>query len=462
MSRRHPLLEAFERDALGPDDPRWAEVAGDDEALRALAGAQLDALGHGTPGSGDIDPDAIALAALGLGPGPVGLSAADEAFIDALRDGAPGELAPAPSASDSRAAADDGPMTLSPPTDPEALADVFGAAAGSSSAPAAPAVVVPIVAGAVVPPRRRSWAPWAGAFALAAALGLTVVTTQLMLTDDDGAIPVTADEAPAAAKAVGAGDEVAGADPNEAPAADQARLDGAGAERAAAKEKAAEGAAAEEAAAEEAAEEKAAADDGALEGPGRPAGASDRPDTEDAPPAAAAPSPARPRAARRGRPAAAKPKPPAAVAARPARKAEATRRKPAPRKKESSDDVDALLGALDGGGSKPAGGGRPAPAAAPVGGDPMLPEQLTRRQILTVVKRNARSIQSCKPEGEGLTGNVMVMMTIGSNGRVAAARVTTPKVQGTPAGSCIEAKVRAFRFPEFSGSPMQIRMPFSL
>ncbi|MEZ4433003.1 MAG: GYF domain-containing protein [bacterium] len=155
---------------------------------------------------------------------------------------------------------------------------------------------------------------------------------------------------------------------------------------------------------------------------------------------------------------------PPAAAPKPERQVQVTKRAaPARPKKESTDEVDALLGALDGsgGGSRAAAspGAAPAAAAAPAG-DPMLPEKLSRQQILTVVKRNARSIQTCKA-GTDASGTVPVEIVIGRSGRVESATVEGAH-SGTPVGSCVERKVRAFRFPQFSGEPMRIKMPFSL
>lgn len=152
---------------------------------------------------------------------------------------------------------------------------------------------------------------------------------------------------------------------------------------------------------------------------------------------------------------------PPAAAPKPERQVQVTKRAaPAKPKKESTDEVDALLGALDGsgGGSRAAAspGAAPAAAAAPAG-DPMLPEKLSRQQILTVVKRNARSIQTCKA-GTDASGTVPVEIVIGRSGRVESATVEGSH-SGTPVGSCVERKVRAFRFPQFSGEPMRIKTP---
>ncbi len=214
----------------------------------------------------------------------------------------------------------------------------------------------------------------------------------------------------------------------------------------AAEKLAAEKIAAEKAAAAKAAEEGAGGDDGAGEDDGGEKVAS-----------------AKPKASRRARtrrssakPAAAKPAAPKPAARKPAA------RKPAA-KKESTSEVDDLLGALDGsgGGSKSRAASPAAASPAPSGGDPLLPEKLTRRQILTVVKRNARSITTCK-NGTDASGTVPVELVIGRAGRVTSAKVKSGPQKGTSVGACIERKVRAFRFPQFSGDPMRIVMPFAL
>jgi hypothetical protein len=184
--------------------------------------------------------------------------------------------------------------------------------------------------------------------------------------------------------------------------------------------------------------------------------AAPKPAAEPAPsPTAAAPEGEKPAAA----PAPARPAPPAA-AARPRPKPKARRRG-----RRGGDEVDDLLGALDGaggGGRKPARGRRPA-AATPAGGsDPsaMLPERLSRSQILTVVRKNAAQVRKCA--GEGVSGIVKVRLSIQSTGRVSSPKVVNQAFKGTSVGNCVEAKVRSFRFPQFSGSAMSITLPFSL
>lgn len=183
------------------------------------------------------------------------------------------------------------------------------------------------------------------------------------------------------------------------------------------------------------------------------------------------PAAAKPRARADRRPAApsrapvreedAPPAAPPPVAARPPAEA---RPAPRPSKKSSGGEVDDLLGALDGnsGGQRRPQGGQPAVAAAPPAGTPALPDKLSRTQILTVVKQNAGAIAACKDREPGVSGTVMVKMVIASGGNVSSADVVTGQFKGSPVGNCVEGKVRAFRFPQFAGDPMQINMPFSL
>ena len=121
--------------------------------------------------------------------------------------------------------------------------------------------------------------------------------------------------------------------------------------------------------------------------------------------------------------------------------------------------MDDLLGSLNG--KKPAApAGGNDPVAAPV--DPMLPERLTRRQILTVVKRNAGGVRKCKAQPPGASGTVTVKMQIAPNGSVSSAKIASGPIKGTAQGNCVERTVKVFRFPQFSGDPMQINMPFAM
>ncbi len=145
------------------------------------------------------------------------------------------------------------------------------------------------------------------------------------------------------------------------------------------------------------------------------------------------------------------------------KKAARAERRRAPAKK-GGDDVDDLLGALDGAGSSSKSKAKPkAKRQAPKpSADSLLPKKLTRNQILSVVKKNARSVTSCKDEGSGEGGTVVVYMVVGRNGAVSQAKVKKGKFKGTSVGRCVERKVKRFRFPQFSGKPLKVNMPFRL
>jgi predicted Zn finger-like uncharacterized protein len=143
--------------------------------------------------------------------------------------------------------------------------------------------------------------------------------------------------------------------------------------------------------------------------------------------------------------------------------------RPAPRKSSGKkDELDDLWSGVGGTGAKrpvrkraPAAAARP--AAAPAASDnPLLAEKLSRRQVLSVVRRNARSIADCKNEQPDLTGTVMVDITIAGSGRVQRAKVITGKFSGTGVGRCVESRVKTFRFPRFGGSTMKLKIPFGI
>ncbi|MCB9545043.1 MAG: zinc-ribbon domain-containing protein [Myxococcales bacterium] len=137
----------------------------------------------------------------------------------------------------------------------------------------------------------------------------------------------------------------------------------------------------------------------------------------------------------------------------------------AARAAKGGDEVDDLLGSLDGNRSAKAPARNDAPVAANNGGggsDPMLPEKLSRQQILLVVKQNAGGIRSCKSQDPSASGTVMVSMVIDRSGSVSSANVPSGPFKGTPVGGCVEQKVKGFRFPQFRGEPMRINMPFGL
>ena len=122
----------------------------------------------------------------------------------------------------------------------------------------------------------------------------------------------------------------------------------------------------------------------------------------------------------------------------------------APATKAAPSEVDLML---HGGGSKNT------PGLDAV--DPLLPTKLNRNQIIKVVRRNAGAVRKCKEMEPKTGGLVMVSILIKPSGTVQSAKVTSAQ-KGTAMGNCVERKVKVFRFGQFSGPPMRIKMPFSL
>lgn len=404
--RTPQALAALEAGALGDDALLARHVSGCETCARALTGAQLAALGHGAPT--EAEADAAVLAALGLGPMPADLAPSDRDFLAALVEAPDGALPPAPATPGfapglpgtppaERPRALSRPMAMIPPDE---MLD-----------PPPPLPAVPVAL-----PRAARWpALLGGVGALAAALLVVVMWQKGLLTPPDE----TAPESPAVAAPPKAEPPAEAPDPPappegptpEAPAAPEAEGDG---------DEAEDGAGGTE---DDVREEKAAPARTQRARPARPAR---KPAPRDAPAAAAE-----------------KPAP------RPARRA------PARKKEESTAGVDDLLGALDGSG----GGAKSRGSAAPAG-DPALPERLTRSQILTVVKRNARAVRACRPaDTDGST--VIIDIVVAPSGQVTDAAVDGPQ-KGTPVGACVERVVRAFRFPPFGGEPLRLRLPLQL
>ncbi len=186
-------------------------------------------------------------------------------------------------------------------------------------------------------------------------------------------------------------------------------------------------------------------------GPEKPVAEAPAPEVPDpAPPPAAEPPAPEPAAEK-----------PAAVVASPKprpRARRASRPKAKPKRRRGGDEVDDLLGALDGNG----GGSRRARAAPPAGAAPALPASLSRSQILKVVKRSSGRVRECGRRDPSLVGTIAVKLRIARSGLVTSAEVVTGKFKGTPVGKCVSGVVGKLRFPQFAGRPMRITLPFGL
>ena len=98
-----------------------------------------------------------------------------------------------------------------------------------------------------------------------------------------------------------------------------------------------------------------------------------------------------------------------------------------------------------------------APAA-----DPTLPKTLERGDVLKAVRRSLPKIKDCRRLDPDISGKVTVRFVINGTGRVSSANAKG-NYANTDIGNCVVQKVRAIRFPPFSGKPITIRsFPFSL
>ena len=140
--------------------------------------------------------------------------------------------------------------------------------------------------------------------------------------------------------------------------------------------------------------------------------------------------------------------------------------KPAPRKrKKAGSEAEALLASLNGGGSgrpKSKRQNRPLPSMGAPAADPTLPKTLERGDVLKAVRRSLPKIKDCRRLDPDISGKVTVRFVINGTGRVSSANAKG-NYANTDIGNCVVQKVRAIRFPPFSGKPITIRsFPFSL
>jgi len=367
--------------------------------------------------------------------------------LDALAEGAGAAPAPQPQVSNTGGSEASGLIDMSlldnfeagPATSTQSEMDaLFGAGAG-------PAAAMPMPTGAPIQPlisAKKSKIPMilgiaAGILVLVG--GTAVVMMQVMDKGETTAVSAaskTASTTPSKFKIGGEAAETKGA-PNSAKPADSANT----AQPAAGKE----AAATEKVAAATPATDTAQAKPAAKTTKKRPGSRSGRSSKSSK------------RASKKSASAAARP---SAPAARPAPKPKPRR----PKKSSGGDEVDDLLGALDGKpAARPSGGSR-RPAASGGGDpsdDPLLPEKLGRKDILKAVRRGSAKVLNCKA-GTSASGTVKVRITVAKTGRVQKASVISSNFQGTPVGRCVEGKVKKFRFPAFRKGPMSFNMPFKL
>jgi hypothetical protein len=91
--------------------------------------------------------------------------------------------------------------------------------------------------------------------------------------------------------------------------------------------------------------------------------------------------------------------------------------------------------------------------------DSLLPERLSRAQVMAVINPHGASIRTCGPLPDAKA--LAVDMLIVGSGVVTEAKALGAAAETAP-GRCAEEKVRGFRFPPFAGEPMRIKIPFQM
>lgn len=132
---------------------------------------------------------------------------------------------------------------------------------------------------------------------------------------------------------------------------------------------------------------------------------------------------------------------------------------PAPVVAKANTDVDDLLDNFERG---KRGQARSANSDEALANDPLLPEKLSKSQILSVVKKGAGKVRQCKSRDPSVSGVAKVKVVIGRSGKISSADLLAGPVNGTPVGECVLTTVKGFQFAKFRGEPMPVTLPFAL
>ncbi len=88
--------------------------------------------------------------------------------------------------------------------------------------------------------------------------------------------------------------------------------------------------------------------------------------------------------------------------------------------------------------------------------------ELTPSDVLSVIKRNLRSVNACSAKYQA-KGTLKMEWRILKSGNTSSVRVATPKFANTPVGDCVESAIKRWKFPAFSGKPPPpVKFPFKL
>jgi len=88
-----------------------------------------------------------------------------------------------------------------------------------------------------------------------------------------------------------------------------------------------------------------------------------------------------------------------------------------------------------------------------------LPTSLSRNQVASVMRRGFRKIKQCQENYGSDLSKIVVSWTIQKSGRPSGIKVELSSKRLL--SSCIKKRIRSWRFPKFSGKPMDIRVPFA-
>ena len=136
--------------------------------------------------------------------------------------------------------------------------------------------------------------------------------------------------------------------------------------------------------------------------------------------------------------------------------------KKAPAPAPKSSEADDILKKLKNKKNNPNSGKNSTPTPNNTSSDPGLPSKLGRRDILSTVRKNQRSVNACKKLVTEKT-RVTVRMIINKSGKVKSAQLLSPaNLKGSPLDQCMVGRVSRFVFPKFNGPDMSIKLPFIL
>lgn len=94
------------------------------------------------------------------------------------------------------------------------------------------------------------------------------------------------------------------------------------------------------------------------------------------------------------------------------------------------------------------------------------PSTLSKADVWPAVRENMSKFKECirkqAKTGESVKGRMVVEFIVDASGRVLDVRISASKFKGTAVANCISKIIRQLRFPEFSGEPRTVSLPFQV